>query len=195
MSWSIPNLLVGLVAGLVLGEIIRFVRVWVTTQRQARLIRAALYPEIQGNLDQLDALWDKLRPRKDADEIHRVDKVGYAREFAQTELPPFSRRVYEAQLALLPTYIGRRQFAQLARFYASLARLEQTHAELRAAREQDIAGRTMVTAGPGLYLPVSVTYDLFLRTAARSWDDVHHTIEQMLDEGNPLDRPHSRGAQ
>ena len=186
MSWNIPNLLVGLVAGLVLGEIIRFIRVWFTTQRQARLIRAALYPEVQGNLDQLDALWGKLRPRKDPDEIHRVDKVSYAREFAQTELPQFSRRVYETQLSHLPVYIGRRQFAQLARFYASLARLEQTHSELRSAREQDIADRSMALAGPGLYLPVSVTYDLFLRTAARSWDDIHHTIEQILAEGNPL---------
>ena len=186
MAFSIPELLVGLIAGLALGEIIRSVRARLTTRRQARALRAVLYPEVERNLEQLNEFWEEVRPRKNEDEIHRVDKIAYAREFAQAELPPFSRTVYEARLPLLPAYLGPAQFARLARLYARLARIEQAHAELRAARAQDLAARQTIPAGPALFLPVSVTYDLFLRAAARLWDEVHHTIDQLLDEGNPL---------
>ncbi len=186
MSLSIPDLLIGILAGLALGEIARFLRAWVTAHRRTQTVRAVLYSEVESNRNQLRTFWEKVRPRKNVDEIHRVDKVVYAREFAETELPHFSRTVYEEQLPLLPAAIGSERFMRLARFYTNLARIEQMHTELHTTRAQDIAAHQVVPAGMLFSAPASVTYDLFLRKAARMWDEVQHTIEQLLEDKNPL---------
>jgi hypothetical protein len=185
---SIADLFAGTLAALILAALVKWTRSAVTKRKQVESARRALRPEVEHNLRQLAAFWEKVRPRKDVDEIHRVDKVVYAREFALAELPHFAREVYDTQLPLLRAYVRPEQLNRLAALYAGLAQIEGAHTELRAKRKRDIpTGQTLV-AQPASSAQVSLTYDEFLDAAPFAWQQVQYTVETLLSAGNPLGR-------
>ncbi|MGE5141611.1 MAG: hypothetical protein ACM3JD_19260 [Rudaea sp.] len=148
---------------------------WEGRREETDWVRAALRVEIDHNLKLLRESWTRLRPREGSeDEVHSLQKRRYALEFARWPLPPFSRDAYSRHFAFITDPGHHKGFAAVIDLYDELARLEEIRHELRAA--------LAVGAGP------TGAYDEFLRVAGRSWDDVWHRIERLLEKGNPLAR-------
>lgn len=180
------DILIGGIIGFLLGAITVYVRDWQADRRRAEGVRMILEPEVETNLNALEECWDKLRPRKDEDEIHRVDKIVYAREFANAPLPHFSRQRFEGLLPSLPVYLHGRRLAKLLNLYSNLRKIEELHQQLRDALEVDVSsqrGGQGVHSEPG---PASPTYDEFLAIAGKSWDQVRYLVEQTLSQGDPI---------
>ena len=147
-------------------------------------IADALRPEIDSNLALLREYWARIRPRESReDEVHSMQKRLYAREFASTPLPPFSRQAFQRELpAITQTGNGKKAVA-VTNFYADLARLEGIHRELRATLA---AGERAARAANGERLEGQDDYAEFLRIAGRDWDDIWHRVERLLQQGSPL---------
>lgn len=156
------------------------VSAWWKNRSEQVSVRDLVRSEVDSNLTRLAEYWDKVKPRKDVDEIHRVDKIVYAREFAQTELPSFANEVFASQQSALSSAIPRAQFEQLSGFYNRLARIEEIQRRLRETRANEIAVHTS-QAGSG-----SPVYEEFVRAAPWAWMEASHLIEEILTEGNPL---------
>jgi signal transduction histidine kinase len=159
---------------------------WWRNKPKRDAARSLLQHEADLNLERLKEWWDKLKPRKGEDEIHWVDKVVYAREFADAELPEFSREAYLSRQSSLSLYVRGDPFKRLVQFYANLAKVEEIHEELRRALEKDIMLRRTAEGQPASRGELSPRYDEFLGIAAQSWFHAANLIEQALSQGNPL---------
>ncbi len=144
-------------------------------QGQQQNMYADLRPEVDSNLAALQEYWNHVRPRESSeDEIHSMQKRLYAREFATTPFPAFSRQAYQRQLPSMRQSGNGKKAIAVTNLYADLDRLEEIQRELQAALA---AGER---AGDG-------NYDEFLRIAGIEWGDAWHRIERLLAQGNPLD--------
>ncbi len=143
-------------------------------QGQGQSMDADLRPEIDANLAALKDYWARVRPRESReDEVHSMQKRLYAREFAGTPLPSFSRQAYQRQLPQIRQSKNGKKAIAVTNFYADLERLEEIQQELQAALA---AGER---AGDD-------KYEEFLHIAGVEWGDAWHRIERLLAQGNPL---------
>lgn len=161
---------------------------WWRNKPQREEAARLLQNEVDLNFNLLKEWWDKLKPRKGEDEIHWVDKVVYAREFADAALPEFSREVFLSEQHSLRSYIRGEQYKRLVQFYDSLAKIQEIQQELREALENDILLRRRAASQPASKDEISPRYDEFLGIAAQSWFQAALLIDQALTRGNPLGR-------
>ncbi len=161
---------------------------WWRNKPQREEAARLLQNEVDLNFNLLKEWWDKLKPRKGEDEIHWVDKVVYAREFADAALPEFSREVFLSEQHSLRSYIRGEQYKRLVQFYDSLAKIQEIQQELREALEKDMLHRRTAEGERTSKTEVSPRYDEFLGIAAQSWFQATLLIEHALTRGNPLGR-------
>jgi hypothetical protein len=164
---------------------------WWKTKPQRDAARSLLRAEVDSNLKLLQDWWGKLKPRKGEDEIHWVDKVVYAREFADAALPDFSRNAYMRYQPRLSQYLRGAQLKGLAQFYQDLDRIAELQQELRDALEKDLALRRSPEGQPSSAGEFSPRFDNFLRIAPWSWREASRLIDQLQAQGNPLGKRRS----
>lgn len=152
---------------------------WLRTKPSRDAARDRLRQDLETDLRLLRDWWLKIKPRKDQDEIHWVDKVVYARELADAPLPNFA--VITSSLPpRLTDYLSRRERARLAHLQKDLEKIEEIRGVLRSALEQDLALRQLPVDKP------PPTFENFLRIAARLWFQAALLVEEILSRGNPL---------
>lgn len=158
---------------------------WLRSMPQRAAARTRLRQEVDSDLRLLEDWWLKIRPRKEQDEIHWVDKVVYAREFADTPLPNFSvaRSTLPPQLS---KYLSASERTRLAQLQEDLKKIEAIQQLLRTALEQDLALRRLPAGQSSFPVEPPPTFENFLRIAARQWFQAALLVEQILARGNPL---------
>ncbi len=156
------------------------VSAWWKNRSQPADAQQLLQNEVDLNLQLLKEFWKQVKPRKGPEESHRVDKIRYASELAQTDLPSFSRESYARQEASLSQMVSGEQRARLAEFYNSLSRLEAIQQELREKRNRDIAAHTPPDES------LSPAFEEFNNAAPWLWMEAARLIEEALEQGNPL---------
>ena len=176
LIWAIAAMLV-VILMLVVPRLLR-------AQSEGQSQDAALRNEIDSNLAMLQDYWARLRPRESReDEVHSMQKRLYAREFANTPLPRFSRQAFELVRVSLAQSRNAKKAARVANFYADLDRLEEIQRELMKALA---AGDHAPGPSTGAGAEGDSNYSEFLRIAGRAWDDAWHRIERLLAQGNSL---------
>ncbi len=150
------------------------VNAWWKNRAPVAEARNQLQAEVDLNLQLLQEFWKRVKPRKSDEESHRVDKVRYASEFALTDLPPFSRQVYDSQQATLAQMLSTEQQARFGQVYEGLARLAEIQRELREKRDRDIAAHAVPEAS------MSPAYEEFRRAAPWLWMEAKRLIQDLL---------------
>lgn len=163
---------------------------WLRTKTQRDSARNLLRLELDSDLHLLAEWWNKIKPRKDQDEIHWVDKVVYAREFADAALPHFSRLSSSLQPPL-SDYLSRSERGRLAQLHKDLGKIEEIQRALQSALEQDLALRRLPAGQSSLATEPPPTFEHFLAVGARHWFQAALLIDQILSRGNSLE---NRGA-
>ena len=159
---------------------------WLREKPQRDAAATLLRVEVDSNLRLLEQWWGKLKPRKGEDEIHWVDKVVYAREFADATLPEFRREVYLQEQPSLSSYIRGDKLKRVVQLYDNLGKLAQIQQELRRALEKDLALRLSLEGQLSSAGRASPTFDNFLSVAPWSWREAARVIDVTLTQGNPL---------
>lgn len=155
-------------------------------KQQSESARRLLQAEADSNLKLLQEWWDRIKPHKDEDEIHWVDKIVYARELADAALPAFSRHYLTRYQQSLSRYLRGAQVGRLERFYQDLGKLQEIQDELRDALEMDLALRRPSNNQAPLAGEASPKYENFLKVAPWSWREAARLVEEILTLGNPL---------